>query len=363
MLGSHNQVGDRIQVERGRTLGWIGIPVGYVKATAPSCISTRTPRLAAATAPASPSSGLRRREVQLRDPDVLLAQRVRGALLGPGPEDRLRQLRLLHLLRTPGPGPGLHGRRRPRDPGHPGSPVPAGQPPVLGRHRDRRPRPRRTAAARTPGGSTAPSTTATRWPRTSPTPCSPTPTTAASSARPLRSMSAAHKDADRPLRKPLTRRLRRRPGPTSGSNATSWKPTTRAPAPPAATPAPYGTPATIRRGHHPPRERRRVPFLRLLMGSGTDHAAQDHSLGKRRVIYTMAGFKTPGPPREPGPVDRQGPQRLRGDAGRAVPDAPRQPVRPDGHQPRHRRQGIPPDRGVRRRRQHGHRRSRPAAPT
>ena len=31
MLGSHNQVGDRIQVERGRTLGWIGIPIGYVK--------------------------------------------------------------------------------------------------------------------------------------------------------------------------------------------------------------------------------------------------------------------------------------------------------------------------------------------
>lgn len=31
MLGSHNQVGDRIQVERGRMLGWIGIPFGYVK--------------------------------------------------------------------------------------------------------------------------------------------------------------------------------------------------------------------------------------------------------------------------------------------------------------------------------------------
>ena len=31
MLGSHNQVGDRIQVERGRALGWIGIPIGYVK--------------------------------------------------------------------------------------------------------------------------------------------------------------------------------------------------------------------------------------------------------------------------------------------------------------------------------------------
>jgi hypothetical protein len=31
MLGSHNQVGDRIQVERGRALGWIGIPHGYVK--------------------------------------------------------------------------------------------------------------------------------------------------------------------------------------------------------------------------------------------------------------------------------------------------------------------------------------------
>ena len=31
MLGSHNQVGDRIQIERGRALGWIGIPIGYVK--------------------------------------------------------------------------------------------------------------------------------------------------------------------------------------------------------------------------------------------------------------------------------------------------------------------------------------------
>ena len=31
MIGSHNQVGDRIQVERGRMLGWIGIPFGYVK--------------------------------------------------------------------------------------------------------------------------------------------------------------------------------------------------------------------------------------------------------------------------------------------------------------------------------------------
>ena len=31
MLGSHNQVGDRIQVERGRTLGWIGMAIGYVK--------------------------------------------------------------------------------------------------------------------------------------------------------------------------------------------------------------------------------------------------------------------------------------------------------------------------------------------
>ena len=31
MLGSHDQVGDRIQVERGRTLGWIGVPVGYTK--------------------------------------------------------------------------------------------------------------------------------------------------------------------------------------------------------------------------------------------------------------------------------------------------------------------------------------------
>lgn len=31
MLGSHNQVGDRIQIERGRLLGWIGVPFGYVK--------------------------------------------------------------------------------------------------------------------------------------------------------------------------------------------------------------------------------------------------------------------------------------------------------------------------------------------
>ena len=32
MLGSHSQVGDRIQVERGRLLGWIGMVIGYVKA-------------------------------------------------------------------------------------------------------------------------------------------------------------------------------------------------------------------------------------------------------------------------------------------------------------------------------------------
>ena len=31
MLGSHNQVGDRVQVERGRTLGWIGMACGFVK--------------------------------------------------------------------------------------------------------------------------------------------------------------------------------------------------------------------------------------------------------------------------------------------------------------------------------------------
>ena len=31
MLGSHNQVGDRVQVERGRPLGWIGMAGGYVK--------------------------------------------------------------------------------------------------------------------------------------------------------------------------------------------------------------------------------------------------------------------------------------------------------------------------------------------
>ena len=31
MLGSHNQVGDRLQVERGRTLGWIGMAIAYVK--------------------------------------------------------------------------------------------------------------------------------------------------------------------------------------------------------------------------------------------------------------------------------------------------------------------------------------------
>ena len=31
LLGSHNQVGDRIQVERGRALGWIGMVAGYVK--------------------------------------------------------------------------------------------------------------------------------------------------------------------------------------------------------------------------------------------------------------------------------------------------------------------------------------------
>lgn len=31
LLGSYNQVGDRIQMERGRELGWIGIPIGYAK--------------------------------------------------------------------------------------------------------------------------------------------------------------------------------------------------------------------------------------------------------------------------------------------------------------------------------------------
>ena len=86
---------------------------------------------------------IRRREVQLRDPDVLLAQRVRCPVLGAGPEDRLRRVRLLHRLRTPGAGPGVHGRRGRRHPGHPGQPVPAGEPGVLGRHRDRRPGPRR----------------------------------------------------------------------------------------------------------------------------------------------------------------------------------------------------------------------------
>jgi len=31
LLGGHNQVGDRVQVERGRALGWIGMVAGYVK--------------------------------------------------------------------------------------------------------------------------------------------------------------------------------------------------------------------------------------------------------------------------------------------------------------------------------------------
>lgn len=31
LLGSHNQIGDRQQIERGRTLGWIGMAVGWVK--------------------------------------------------------------------------------------------------------------------------------------------------------------------------------------------------------------------------------------------------------------------------------------------------------------------------------------------
>ena len=31
LLGSYNQIGDRVQVERGRELGWTGIPKGYVK--------------------------------------------------------------------------------------------------------------------------------------------------------------------------------------------------------------------------------------------------------------------------------------------------------------------------------------------
>lgn len=31
LLGSYNQIGDRVQIERGRELGWIGIPIGYSK--------------------------------------------------------------------------------------------------------------------------------------------------------------------------------------------------------------------------------------------------------------------------------------------------------------------------------------------
>jgi hypothetical protein len=43
----------------------------------------------------------------------------------------------------------------------------------------------------------------------------------------------------------------------------------------------------------------RVPFLRLLLGKGTDQRSQDRRAHKRRVIYTMAGFKSPDHPDNP----------------------------------------------------------------
>ena len=42
-----------------------------------------------------------------------------------------------------------------------------------------------------------------------------------------------------------------------------------------------------------------MPFLRLLLGKGTDPQPKDRREHKRRVIYTMAGFKSPDHPENP----------------------------------------------------------------
>ena len=104
MLGSHNQVGDRTA---GRTRPHPGL--GRHSHRIREKQWHRCP-----LRPARPGGSRSRRrdrrrgwfrwrEIQLRHPDVLLAQRVRCSVLGAGPEDRLRRVRLLHRLRTPGP--------------------------------------------------------------------------------------------------------------------------------------------------------------------------------------------------------------------------------------------------------------------
>ena len=87
--------------------------------------------------------------------------------------------------------------------------------------------------------------------------------------------------------------------PTSDPNATSWRRTTRAP-------ADKGDTSTLRHARDEFDEvitrlenGERVPFLRLLLGKGTDPQPRDRRTQKRRVIYTMAGFTSPDHPENP----------------------------------------------------------------
>ena len=115
--------------------------------------------------------------------------------------------------------------------------------------------------------------------------------------------------------------------------AKNWKRTTRAP-------AASGDTSTLRHARDEFDEvitrlenGERVPFLRLLLGKGTDPRPTGPAGPQAPGDLHDGRVQIPGPPGEPGTVDGQGPQRLRGDAVRAVPDAARQPERPDEHQP------------------------------
>ena len=101
----------------------------------------------------------------------------------------------------------------------------------------------------------------------------------------------------------------------------------------------------------------RVPFLRLLLGKGSRPATDGPSGAQTPSDLHDGRVHLPRPSGEPRAVDRQGPQRLRGDAVGVVPDAAGQPERPDEYQPRDRRTRDPAQRIVCRRGQHGDRRS------